>query len=119
MDATEPGRLLAGRYRLTAAVVLGMCQRLKYAVVNYKTTAYYHDDLLVGMFTAQPAAALEGLCGGDQNALELGVRVLRDVGSRRHPLAAVPDATLLNWCDVEPELRYRAMASVIRLSDRA
>jgi len=96
-----------------------MCERLKYAVVNYQTSVFYHDDLLVGMFTAQPAAALDGICGGDQHALELGIGVLRDVGSRRHTLGVIPDADLLKWCDEEPYVRYPAIASVIPISERA
>ncbi len=80
--------------------------------------AYSHDDLLVGLFTAQPAAALDGLCGRDQKALEQGIRVLREVGSRRRPLAAVSEEDLLRWCDAEPETRYRAMADIITVSER-
>jgi hypothetical protein len=95
-----------------AAVVMGMCQRLK-------RSAYDHNDLLVGLFTAQPAAALDGLCGGDQKSLDLGIRFLRDVGIRRHPLAVVSDDNLLNWCDVEPGARYLAMANVITVSEPA
>jgi hypothetical protein len=102
-----------------AAVVTGICERLKSAVAKYETSASNHDDLLVGLFTAQPAAALNGLCGGDQKALELGIRVLRDVGSRRHPLAVVSEEELLRWCDIEPRARYPAMANIITVSQRA
>ncbi len=101
-----------------AAVVTEVCARLKSAVEKYETSAYSHDDLLVGLFTAQPAAALDGLCDGDQKALEQGIRVLREVGSRRRPLAAVSEEDLLRWCDAEPETRYRAMADIITVSER-
>jgi hypothetical protein len=99
-----------------AAIVTGICQRFKRAVAKYETSAANHDDLLVGLFTVQPIAALDGLCGGDQADLELGVRALREVGSRRHPLAVVSDDNLLRWCDVEPETRYQAMADAITIS---
>ena len=102
-----------------AAVVVGICQRLKSAVAKYETSASNHDDLLVGLFTAQPIAALDGLCGGDQDALERGIRVLRDVHSRSHPLAVVSDEDLLRWSDIEPEVRYPAMAGIITISTRA
>jgi hypothetical protein len=101
-----------------AAVVTEVCVRLKSAVGKYETSAYRHDDLLVGLFTAQPAAALDGLCGGDQKALEQGIMVLREVGGRRHPLAAVSEEDLLRWCDAEPETRYPAMADIITISER-
>lgn len=55
-----------------ASVTTDFCRRLKRAVENCETNAFYHDDLLVGLFSAQPIAALEGLCGGDQKELELG-----------------------------------------------
>jgi hypothetical protein len=69
-----------------AAVTTGICQRLRHAVAKYETSAFYHDDLLSGLFRAQPLAALDGVCGGDQKELDLGIRILRDVDARRHPL---------------------------------
>ena len=102
-----------------AAVVKGICQRFKSAVAKYETSASGNDDLLVSLFATQPTAALDGLCGGDQRALELGIRVLRDGGIRKHPLAVVSDEDLLRWCDIEPEVRYPAMADVITISERA
>ena len=82
-------------------------------MAKHETSAFYHDDLLVGLFSAQPAAALEGLCGGDAKELERGIRILRDGGSRKHPLAVVPEKDLLAWCDQEPQTRYPAIAQVI------
>jgi hypothetical protein len=102
-----------------AAVVKGICQRFKSAVAKYETSASSNDDLLVSLFTTQPTAALDGMCGGDQKALELGIRVLRDGGIRKHPLAVVSDEDLLRWCDIEPAVRYPAMADVITISERA
>jgi hypothetical protein len=89
-----------------AAVVTQICRRLKNAVAKYQTSAYNHDDLLVGLFTAQPAAALEGLCGGDQKALELGMKVLKDASIRKDPVAVVAEEEVLRWCDVKPRTRY-------------
>jgi len=77
-----------------AAVTTEIVRKLKVAVEKYETSAFYHDDLLDGLFSAQPAAALDGLCGGDAKELEQGIRILRDVGSRKHPLAIVPEEHL-------------------------
>jgi hypothetical protein len=101
-----------------AAVVFGLCERFKNAVAKYETSAYAHDDMLKGLFTAQPSAALDGLCGGDAESLELGLRVLRDGGIRRRPLDSVCDKDLLSWCDREPQVRYPAMAGVISILKR-
>lgn len=102
-----------------AAVVTQICRRLKNAVAKYQTSAYNHDDLLVGLFTAQPAAALEGLCGGDQKALELGMKVLKDASIRKDPVAVVAEEEVLRWCDVKPRTRYPAIANVINISHHA
>lgn len=101
-----------------AAITARICQRLKNAVANYETSAFYHDDLLVGLLSVQPLAALDALCGGDQKELDLGIRILRDVDSRRHPLGAVSDEGLLSWCDQEAQIRYPAMARVVTISSR-
>jgi len=100
------------------AVTRGILTRLKSAVKKYETSAFYHDDLLHGLLTVQPTAALNGLCCGDQQELELGIRILRDAGIRKPPLAVVSNDDLLNWCDQEPQTRYVAMASVITISER-
>jgi hypothetical protein len=95
------------------AAATALCAKLRAAVTTHKTHVFYHDDLLEGLLSAQPCAALDGFCGGDTEDLDRGVRMLRDVGSRKHPLAAVPDAELLRWCDQEPWSRYPALACVI------
>lgn len=100
------------------AVATALCTTLKAAVTTYKTHVSYHDDLLNGLFTAQPCAALDGLCGGGAKELDLGIRMLRDAGDRKNPLAAVPEAELLRWCDQEPRSRYPALASVITVIEK-
>ncbi|MBZ5608788.1 MAG: hypothetical protein LAP38_11045 [Acidobacteriia bacterium] len=101
-----------------AAVTMEICHKLKCAVAKYDTSTIYHDDLLVGIFGAQPTAALDGLCGGDQKELEQGISILQDVDARKHPLTVVSDEDLLNWCDKEPQTRYPAIAQVIAISQR-
>jgi hypothetical protein len=65
------------------------------------------------MFKTQPIVALDSLCGGDAKAMALGIRILGDVGLRKHPLDAVSDVDLLNWCDRALAERYPALAQVI------
>jgi hypothetical protein len=100
------------------AVVTELCRRLRNAVGTYATSIIYHDDLLSGLMFAQPTAGLDGLCGGDQTELDLGTRILRDIGERKRPLAAVQDNDLLDWCEQEASSRYTAMASVVTISER-
>jgi hypothetical protein len=102
-----------------AAVTAGLCLRLKQAVTHYETNALYHDDLLVEMLSAQPIAALDALCGGDQQELEKGIRILRDAESRKHPLSVISDQDLTRWCDQDSHARYPSMAQVIMISQRA
>lgn len=102
-----------------AILATALCTRVKAAVTAYKTHAIYHDDLLDALFTAQPYAALDGLCGGRPEELDRGIRVLRDIGSRKHPLSVAPEADLLGWCDREPRSRYPALATVIVIIQQA
>ena len=96
-----------------AVITNEVLRRLKAAVAKYETSAIHNDDLLDALFSAQPDAALEGLCGGDAKDLEQGIGILRDVGLRKQPLSLVPDEDLLQWCDQEPQTRYLALAEVI------
>ena len=68
--------------------------------------------------TAQPTAALDGLCAGDEKELRLGMRILNEVRSRKNLVARVPQDELLGWCDQEPKARYPAMARLITISHR-
>jgi hypothetical protein len=83
-----------------------------------KTHAFYYGDLLDGLFTVQPYATLDALCGGDAKELDLGIRVLRDVGGRKNPLAAVPESELFRGCDQQPQSRYPGLASVISIAEK-
>ena len=88
-----------------AIVTTELCARLKGATRRYDTNAGYHDDLLIGLLSVQPLAALDALCGGDQNSLEQGVRVLRDASVRKPVLDVVSDDGLVAWVDQDPGLR--------------
>jgi hypothetical protein len=101
-----------------AAVATTLCARLRAAVTTYQTYAFCHDDLLDALFNAQPRAALDGLCGGDSEELDRGIRLLRDVEGRKRPLAVVSEADLLRWCDENPRSRYPALAIVINIIEQ-
>jgi hypothetical protein len=55
---------------------------------------------------------------GDAKEVERGIRILRDVDSRKRPLAVVSEQDLLEWCDQEPQTRYAAIATVITAYQR-
>lgn len=63
---------------------------------------------------AQPLAALEGLCGDDNESLRVGLSIM-DQGSqlRRNAFDSVPETDLLSWCDQQPITRYPAAASAV------
>ncbi len=95
-----------------ATAVLEICRNLKDAVSKSETYAFYHADLLQSLFDAQPLAALEGFCGGDQAELNLGISILDQAAQlRRNPFDAFPEGDLLAWCDRKPEIRYPAIAA--------
>jgi hypothetical protein len=96
-----------------------ICQKLRSAVSRYKTNAYFHRLLLLGLLEFQPGPTLDGLCGGDPEELKHGIRVLRDANIHSNVLAVVRDEDILNWSDKEPQIRYPALAKVIGGSDRA
>jgi hypothetical protein len=95
-----------------AATVREICRNLKEAVSNSETYAFHHSELLHILLGAQPLAALEALCGGNQMDLQLGASILDQVDQlRRNPFDAVPEADLVSWCDQQPEIRYPAVAA--------
>ncbi|MDP3000805.1 MAG: hypothetical protein Q8N47_25200, partial [Bryobacterales bacterium] len=77
-----------------------------------------HTKQRRALFSAQPIAALDGLCAGKTEELQQGIRILDDVRSRKYLLAVVPEEDLLRWCDEEPKSRYPAIARVIAISQR-
>ena len=95
-----------------AATAQEICRNLRAAVSKSETYAFYHADLLQILFSVQPLAALEGLCGGNQSDLDLGVSILDQAAQlRRNPFDAIPEDALLTWCDQLPEIRYPATAA--------
>lgn len=88
-----------------------ICRDLKDAVSNSETYAFYHTELLQILVRAQPLAVLDGLCGGDQTELNRGAAILEQTSQfRRNPFDAIPEVTLIGWCDQAPEIRYPTIA---------
>jgi len=94
-----------------ASAVREMCKNLKQAVVESKTYAFYHDQLLKVLLRVQPLACLDALCGGTKSDLEIGMTIVTQAGQLRgNPFDLIPEAELLTWCDQESESRYPAIA---------
>jgi hypothetical protein len=92
------------------------CANLKDAVATHGTLAFYHYQLLRGLFVVQPIASLNALCKGDEEDLARGVLILRDVRSRQDLISLIPEEELLRWCDEQPDTRYPAIAGVLPIS---
>jgi hypothetical protein len=88
-----------------------ICRNLKDAISKSETYAFYHDDVLQMLLSTQPIAALDALCGGDDDGFKLGMSILNQSGQLRgHLFDAVPESELLSWCEQRPGIRYPAVA---------
>lgn len=101
----EDGEALAGQ----------IFRNLLREMTDYHIRAYNHHDLVAAVIGTQPIAALDALFGGDAKARRTGAQVILDIAHivEGNPLVAVPDDTLVAWCDCNPQLRYPLIASVI------
>jgi hypothetical protein len=100
--------------------VLEVCRKVKDAVERRDTHPYYHDDLMVSLFTVQPRACLDGLCVGGGADLQCGMKIIDDIRQvKTGLLELVPEDVLLTWCDEEPAARYPAVAGSISISANA
>jgi hypothetical protein len=78
-----------------AARVTKLCKRLKEAVLSYKTSIVYYDDLLVALLNAAPRAVLDALCEGDVSEMEQGLEIIADAQRLKNGLFyAIPPAVL-------------------------
>jgi hypothetical protein len=97
--------------------VARLCRKLKKAMASHYAALSYNDDLMLGLFTAQPRAALDAICGGDDAALESGLYLLDDMRRMRHSIfSVIPESELLAWCDSDSSRRYPAVAARINIS---
>jgi hypothetical protein len=97
-----------------AAAVREVCSKLRESVSKSETYAFHHSELLQVLVSVQPLAALEGLCGDDDQSLTVGLRIMEDGSQlRRNALDLIPEAELLSWCDQQPTTRYPAAAAAV------
>jgi hypothetical protein len=96
-----------------AVVAAQLCTRLKDAIAVHQTSAIYHDDLLAGIFTAQPVVALDAFMGGTEQERARGMRIVEYASGRRPLLGMVPDDILVAWCEQDAGVRYLALAEHI------
>src|SRR5262249_22708505 len=59
-----------------------------------------HNELLKGLFAAQPFAALDAFFGGPEKRIQAAMSMLRDSSYlQRDPLSEVPEAIFLDWAN--------------------
>jgi hypothetical protein len=102
---------LRGEEGRAAADEIG--RKLKGAVARHEAHAFYFNDLIGGLFEAQPTVTLDALCGGASQELASGFLMIRDL--RQNPLDSMPEGELFAWCDREPTVRYPAVAAAITI----
>lgn len=97
-----------------ATTVREICRKLRESVSKSETYAFHHSELLQALLSAQPLAALEGICGDDHESLTIGLNIMDQSSQlRRNALDSVPEAELLGWCDQQPAARYPAAAAAV------
>ncbi|KWT64251.1 hypothetical protein APY04_3515 [Hyphomicrobium sulfonivorans] len=82
--------------------------------------AFDMDDVLAAVLKVHPIPVLDEVFSRDKEANEARGRMfvdMRDV--RANPMDSVPDETVLEWCAVEPEMRYALAATAVTLYRRA
>jgi hypothetical protein len=97
-------------------VVDQVCRKLKDAEAKHEVRASDYDNLIGGLFEAQPTAALDAFCGGNAQELASCFRIIRAL--RQNPLDSMPESGLFAWCDQKPTIRYPEVASAITVSCR-
>jgi hypothetical protein len=100
-----------------AEAARSLCRRFREAVWSHQTHPVYHESFVRAVMGAQPHAALDGFCGGTEQDLTRGIRLLQGVSQVRGcPLDSVPEDELLRWCGEGAEARYSSIAGTIRIA---
>jgi hypothetical protein len=96
-----------------------MLRDLKVAVGKHDVHAWEQDDLLRGLFKTQPVATLDELAAGSDRDRRKSIELIQEtMRHRQNPSSVVPDETLLEWCDAQPDVRYPFAAGVALLFSR-
>ena len=103
-----------------ATITREICRKLKASASNSDTQPYEHDDLLEGLFSAQPTASLDGFLDGVEAEVKQGISFIKTLRHlKKNPLDFVPMDTLLAWCEANPGARYNAAAAVVTISQQS
>jgi hypothetical protein len=95
-----------------------LCRRLLAATTNHSVSSSEYDDLMKGLLKVQPNDVLDELISGNKKAQSRSVGLIRDfTRDHKSSMDAVPDATLLAWCDRDPRVRYPFAAAIAVLFD--
>jgi hypothetical protein len=74
---------------------------------------------MTGLFKVHPEDVLDELASGSKKAQAGSVALIREfTRHRKSPMDAVPDATLVAWCDQDPAARYPFAAAIATLYDQ-
>jgi hypothetical protein len=93
-----------------------LCRGLLAAAASHSVSAAESDDLMKGLFQVHPTDVLDELASGDKKAQSRSVALIAEfTRSHKSPMDAVPDATVLAWCDRDPQARYPFAAAIAPL----
>ena len=98
------------------SIVRQLCRGLLSAVASHSVSAFEYDDLMTSLLKVHPSEVLDELIRGDKKAKSRSVGLISDF-TRHHksPMDAVPEATLVAWCDRDPRPRYPFAAAIATL----
>jgi len=103
--------------RDAGSIAADIAGRLREAVANFESYSFNNEELLTALLEVQPVAVLDALFSGDEKDLQAGVRVFDHVGQHRgNPADSIPRDTLIDWCNVAPDIRYPVAAAVVTFS---
>lgn len=93
-----------------------LCRGLLAAAASHSVSAFEYDDLMTGLLSVHPDDVLDEQISGDKKAKGGSVGLIGEF-ARHHtsPMDAVPDATLVAWCDRDPVARYPFAAAIATL----
>ncbi|UPJ26487.1 hypothetical protein [Bradyrhizobium sp. CW1] len=97
-------------------IVRQLCRGLLSAVAGYNVSAFEYDDLMTSLLKVHPCEVLDELIRGDKKAKNRSVGLMSDFARHnKSPMDAVPDATLIAWCDKDPRTRYPLATAIATL----
>jgi hypothetical protein len=102
-----------------APVARKLLRALKTAVESYDAHAFEMDDLLKALIKRQPVAVLDELANGTEKDRRKSIELIHETMQHgKHPLSALDDKVLLEWCEKDPTNRYPFAAGVALLFGR-